>query len=341
MKILAIETSCDDTSSSVVENGNKVLSNIISSQISVHAKYNGVVPELASREHIKNVNIVVEQALQQAKISFENFDKNIDYITCTYGPGLAGSLLVGVMTAKTLSYIYKKPLIPINHIEGHIFSAAIENKDLKPPFLAVVISGGHTELVIIKDYGKYKFLGGTRDDACGEAFDKAAKILGLPYPGGPVIDKFAEQGNNDAVHFTRPMMKGTWDFSFSGIKTAVLNYSKKVDIKNQKTINDICASFRQAVAETVVTKSIEAAKKYGIKSVALGGGVSCNSLIRKMFKEQCKKNKINVFLPSPVFCTDNAAMIAHVAYHKVLKKKYVYPNKNVVSIKPSLELENW
>ena len=228
MKILAIETSCDDTSSSVVENGNKVLSNVISSQISVHAKYNGVVPELASREHIKNVNIVVEQALKQANISFETFDKEIDYITCTYGPGLAGSLLVGVMTAKTLSYIYKKTLIPINHIEGHIFSAAIENKDLKPPFLAVVISGGHTELVIIKDYGKYKFLGGTRDDACGEAFDKAAKILGLPYPGGPIIDKFAEKGNNDSVHFTRPMMKGTWDFSFSGIKTAVLNYSKKV-----------------------------------------------------------------------------------------------------------------
>ncbi len=239
MKILAIETSCDDTSSSVVENGNKVLSNIISSQISVHAKYNGVVPELASREHIKNVNIVVEQALKQANISFENFDKEIDYITCTYGPGLAGSLLVGVMTAKTLSYIYKKPLIPINHIEGHIFSAAIENKELKPPFLAVVISGGHTELVIIKDYGKYKFLGGTRDDACGEAFDKAAKILGLPYPGGPIIDKLAEQGNNDAVHFTRPMMKGTWDFSVSGIKTAVLNCSKKIDIKKQNVINDI------------------------------------------------------------------------------------------------------
>lgn len=341
MKILAIETSCDDTSSSVVENGNKILSNVISSQIPIHAKYNGVVPELASREHIKNVNIVVEQALQQANISFDNFSEKIDYITCTYGPGLAGSLLVGVMTAKTLSYIYQKPLIPINHIEGHIFSAAIENKDLKPPFLSVVISGGHTELVIVKDYGKYKFLGGTRDDACGEAFDKAAKILGLPYPGGPIIDKLSKQGNKEAVHFTRPMMKGTWDFSFSGIKTAVLNYSKKVDIKNQQIINDICASFQQAVAETVVTKSIEAAKKYGIKSLALGGGVSCNSLIRDMFKQQGKKNKINIFLPSPIFGTDNAAMVAHVAYHKALKKKYTYPNKQVVSIKPSLELENW
>lgn len=341
MKILAIETSCDDTSSSVVEDGNNVLSNIISSQISIHSKYNGVVPELASREHIKNVNFVIEHALQQADISFENFSEKIDYITCTYGPGLAGSLLVGLMTAKTLSYIYKKPLIPVNHIEGHIFSSAIENKNLKPPFLAVVISGGHTELVIIKDYGKYKFLGGTRDDACGEAFDKAAKILGLQYPGGPIIDKLAQQGNKDAVYFTRPMMKGSWDFSFSGIKTAVLNYSKKTDIKNQQVVNDICASFRQAVAETVVKKSIEAAKKYKLSSIALGGGVACNSLIRSMFKHECKKNKINVFLPSPVFCTDNAAMIAHVAYNKALRKKYVYSNKQIVSIKPSLELENW
>ncbi len=341
MKILAIETSCDDTSSAVVENGTEVLSNIISSQIPIHAKYNGVVPELASRAHIQNVNIVVENALKNAGISFETFSDNIDCISCTYGPGLAGSLLVGVMTAKTLSYIYKKPLIPINHIEGHIFSAAIENKNLKPPFLSVVISGGHTELVIIKDYGKYKFLGGTRDDACGEAFDKAAKILGLAYPGGPIIDKFAKQGNPDAVKFTRPMLKGTWDFSFSGIKTAVLNYSKKADIKNQKIINDICASFQQAVAETVVTKAVAAAKEFSLNSVALGGGVSCNSQIREMFASECKKNKINLFLPSPVFCTDNAAMVAHVAYHKALKKKFYYPSKNVLSIKPSLELENW
>lgn len=341
MKILALETSCDDTSSAVVENGTKVLSNIISSQIPIHAKYNGVVPELASRAHIKNVNIVVEEALKHAGISFENFVDEIDYISCTYGPGLAGSLLVGVMTAKTLSYIYKKPLIPINHIEGHIFSAAIENKNLKPPFLSVVISGGHTELVIIKDYGKYKFLGGTRDDACGEAFDKAAKILGLTYPGGPIIDKLATDGNPNAVNFTRPMMKGTWDFSFSGIKTAVLNYSKKVDIKNKQVINDICASFRQAVAETIVTKAIAAAKEFGLKSIALGGGVSCNSLIREMFQKEGKKNKIKVFLASPILCTDNAAMVAHVAYHKALKKKFIYPSTSTISIKPSLELENW
>ena len=340
MKILAIETSCDETSSSVLENGKKVLSNVISSQIPIHAKYNGVVPELASRAHIKNVNIVLEQALSQAGISFDTFNKEIDYITCTYGPGLAGSLLVGLMCAKTLSFIYNKPLIPINHIEGHIFSATIENENLKPPFLSLVISGGHTELVIVKDYGKYQFLGGTRDDACGEAFDKVAKILGLAYPGGPIIDKLAQLGNYEAVNFTRPLLKGSWDFSFSGIKTAVLNYSKKVDIKNQKTINDICASFRMAVAQTLIYKSFEAAKKYSLNSIVLGGGVSCNSLIRDMFKKEGKKNKIKIFIPSPVFCTDNAAMIAKVAYYKVLAKKIKSSNTNV-AIKPSLELSNW
>lgn len=340
MKILAIETSCDETSASILENGKKVLSNVISSQIPIHAKYNGVVPELASRAHIKNVNIVLEESLNNAGISFKNFDKEIDYITCTYGPGLAGSLLVGLMCAKTLSYIYNKPLVPINHIEGHIFSATIENDNLKPPFLSLVISGGHTELVIVKDYGKYQFLGGTRDDACGEAFDKVAKILGLPYPGGPVIDKLAQQGNCDAVNFTRPLLKGTWDFSFSGIKTAVLNYSKKVDIKNQKIINDICASFRMAVAQTLIYKSFEAAKKYSLNSIVLGGGVSCNSLIRELFKKEGKKNKIKIFIPSPIFCTDNAAMIAKVAYYKVLAKKIKNSNDNV-AIKPSLELGNW
>lgn len=340
MKILAIETSCDETSASILENGKKVLSNVISSQIPIHAKYNGVVPELASRAHIKNVNIVLEESLNNAGISFKNFDKEIDYITCTYGPGLAGSLLVGLMCAKTLSYIYNKPLVPINHIEGHIFSATIENDNLKPPFLSLVISGGHTELVIVKDYGKYQFLGGTRDDACGEAFDKVAKILGLPYPGGPIIDKLAQQGNCDAVNFTRPLLKGTWDFSFSGIKTAVLNYSKKVDIKNQKIINDICASFRMAVAQTLIYKSFEAAKKYSLNSIVLGGGVSCNSLIRELFKKEGKKNKIKIFIPSPIFCTDNAAMIAKVAYYKVLAKKIKNSNDNV-AIKPSLELGNW
>ena len=339
MKILAIETSCDETSACVLGEKLKVFSNIISTQIPIHAKYNGVVPELASRAHIQNINIVIEQALKQANITFENFDNKIDYIACTYGPGLAGSLLVGIMAARTLAYIYNKPLIPVNHIEGHIFSACIENK-VKPPFLSVVISGGHTELVIVKDYGKYVFLGGTRDDACGEAFDKAAKILGLAYPGGPVIDKLAELGNAEAVHFTRPMLKGGWDFSFSGIKTAVLNYSKKVNIKDKKVINDICAGFRQAVAETIVFKAFEAVNKYKLKNIVLGGGVSSNSLIRKLFQSYGKKNKVKVFLPSPIYCTDNAAMIATVAYYKILKNKNNLTAKKILP-KPSLELENW
>lgn len=339
MKILAIETSCDETSASVTENGRKVLSNVISSQIPIHAKFNGVVPELASRAHIQNVNVVIKSALEQANINFDNFSEKIDYICCTYGPGLAGSLLVGVMSAKTLAYIYNKPLVPVNHIEGHMYSAAIENKALKPPFLSVVISGGHTELVIVKDYGKYVFLGGTRDDACGEAFDKVAKILGLSYPGGPLIDKLADLGNPKSVNFTRPLLKGCWDFSFSGIKTAVLNYSKKVDIKKQAVINDICAGFRQAVAETLVYKAFEAVEKYSLKSVVLGGGVSCNSLIRKMFKEYAVKNKVKIFIPSPVFCTDNAAMIAVAAYYKISSKYYKINDQ--INIKPSLELENW
>jgi len=340
MKILAIETSCDETSASVVENGRNILSNVISSQIPIHAVYNGVVPELASRAHIKNINIVIEESLNKAGIDFKNFDKKIDAVACTYGPGLAGSLLVGIMAAKTLAYIYDKPLIPVNHIEGHMYSAGIENSSLKPPFLSVIISGGHTELIMVKDYGKYVFLGGTRDDAVGEAFDKVAKILGLAYPGGPVIDKLAELGDAKKVYFTRPLLKGSWDFSFSGIKTAVLNYSKKVDIKNRNTVNDICAGFRQAVCETVVYKAFEAVEKYNLKTLALGGGVASNSLMRKMFKEAGKNKKIKVFIPSPVYCTDNASMIGLAAYYKHKKSAY---GKNNASLnpKPSLDLQNW
>ncbi len=340
IKILAIETSCDETSASVSQNGRKILSNVISSQIPVHAVYNGVVPELASREHIKNVNPVIEQALKEAGINFENFDKKIDAVACTYGPGLAGSLLVGIMAAKTLSFVYNKPLIAVNHMEGHIFSACIENKNLKPPFLSVIISGGHTELVIVKDYGKYVYLGGTRDDASGEAFDKVAKILGLSYPGGPVIDKLAQLGNPENVKFTRPLLKGTWDFSFSGIKTAVLNYSKKVNLKDKNTVNDICAGFRQAVCETVAYKAFDAAEKFGIKNIVLGGGVSCNFLMRKLFKETAKRNKVKVFIPSPVYCTDNAAMVSLAAYYKYQKNGF--KNKTtIIKPEPSLTLGNW
>ncbi|MDR3195563.1 MAG: tRNA (adenosine(37)-N6)-threonylcarbamoyltransferase complex transferase subunit TsaD [Endomicrobium sp.] len=340
MNILALETSCDETSASVVSNGSKVKSVVISSQIKIHAKYFGVVPELASRAHIENINPVIAKALKKASVTFSDFPKKIHAIAVTVGPGLSGALLVGAIAAKTMATVYKKPLIPVNHLEGHLYSAFIENKSIKPPFLGVIISGGHTELIIVEDFGKYKTLGRTRDDAAGEAFDKAAKMLSLEYPGGPVIDKRAEKGNPNAIKFTRPYLKGSWDFSFSGIKTALLNYLKVNPVKNERHLNDICASFRQAVAETLCFKAFEAVEKFSLKQIALGGGVSANSLIRNMFMQEGKKNKIKIFIPSLIYCTDNAAMIACAAY---LKQKKCGLNYNNIQLKPdpSLPLENW
>jgi N6-L-threonylcarbamoyladenine synthase len=340
MNIFALETSCDETSASVVSNGTKVKSVIISSQIKIHANYFGVVPELASRAHIENINPVITKTLNKAGLSFENFSKKIDAIAVTIGPGLAGALLVGTIAAKSMASIYKKPLIPVNHLEGHLYSSYIENKSIKPPFLSVIISGGHTELIVVEDFGKYKILGGTRDDAAGEAFDKAAKMLGLPYPGGPIIDKRAELGNPDAIKFTRPYMKGSWDFSFSGIKTALLNYLKINPVKNERHLNDICASFRQSVAETICYKAFEATEKFNLKQIALGGGVSANLLIRRMFIQEGQKNKIKIFIPFLIYCTDNAAMIGCAAY---LKQKKCGLNYNNLQLKsnPSLTLENW
>jgi N6-L-threonylcarbamoyladenine synthase len=340
VNILAIETSCDETSAAVVSKGINVKSVVISSQIDIHAKFFGVVPELASRAHITNINPVILRAIEKAGVSFENFEKKIDAVAFTSGPGLAGALLVGAIAAKSLASVFNKPLIPVNHLEGHLYSAFIENKALKPPFLGIVISGGHTELIIVEDFGKYKFLGGTRDDAAGEAFDKAAKMLGLSYPGGPIIDKRAEKGDAQAVRFTRPYLKGTWDFSFSGIKTALLNYLKANPVKNEKHLNDICASFRAAIAETLSFKAFEAAKEFGLKSISLGGGVCANSLIRKMFLSEGKKNKVKVFIPSMQYCADNAAMIGCAAYLKQKKCGLKYTAGQLKST-PSLHLENW
>ncbi|MDR1087472.1 MAG: tRNA (adenosine(37)-N6)-threonylcarbamoyltransferase complex transferase subunit TsaD [Endomicrobium sp.] len=338
--MLAIETSCDETSASFVSDGTKVKSVVISSQIKIHAKYFGVVPELASRAHIENINPVIAETLAKAGLSFGDFSKKIDAIAVTVGPGLAGALLVGVIAAKTMASIYHKPLIPVNHLEGHLYSSFIENKSIRPPFLSVLISGGHTELVLVGDFGKYKILGATRDDAAGEAFDKAAKMLGLEYPGGPIIDKRAEFGNPDAIRFTRPYVKGTWDFSFSGVKTALLNYLKINPVKNERNLNDICASFRQVVAETLCYKSFEAVKKFNLKQIALGGGVSANSLIRKMFVREGRKNTVKIFMPSLLYCTDNAAMIGCAAY---LKQKECGLNYTSLQLSPtpSLLLENW
>ncbi|MDR0956280.1 MAG: tRNA (adenosine(37)-N6)-threonylcarbamoyltransferase complex transferase subunit TsaD [Endomicrobium sp.] len=340
MNIFALESSCDETSASIVLNGTNIKSIIISSQIKIHSKFFGVVPELASRSHIENINHVIYKALKEARIGFNDFAKKIDAIAFTVGPGLAGSLIVGSIAAKSIASVYKKPLIPVNHLEGHLYSFIIENKDIKPPFLSVIISGGHTELVIVKDFGRYRILGGTRDDAAGEAFDKVAKMLGLSYPGGPIIDERAEKGNPQAVLFTRPYMKGSWDFSFSGIKTAFLNYLKANHINNENQLNDLCSSFRQAIAETIVFKAFEAVRKFNLKQIALGGGVSANSLIRRMFKENGKKNKIKIFIPSPIYCTDNAAMIGCAAYLKQKKCGLDYSTEQLKS-NPSLTLSNW
>jgi N6-L-threonylcarbamoyladenine synthase len=339
VNIFALETSCDETSASVVS-GLNIKSVVVSSQIKIHAKFFGVVPELASRAHIENINVVISQTLLKAGISFDDFSKKIDAIAFTVGPGLAGALLVGTIAAKSVASIYKKPLIPVNHLEGHLYSSFIEKKSIKPPFLSIIISGGHTELIIVEDFGKYITLGSTRDDAVGEAFDKAAKMLDLSYPGGPIIDRRAERGNYQAIKFSRPYLKDSWDFSFSGIKTALLNYLKINPVKNEKHLNDICASFRQTVAETLVFKAFKAAKEFRLKQIALGGGVSANSLIRKMFVEFGRINKMKIFLPVVSYCTDNAAMVGYAAY---LKQKKCGLNYSLIQLKsnPSLSLENW
>ncbi|MDR1401006.1 MAG: tRNA (adenosine(37)-N6)-threonylcarbamoyltransferase complex transferase subunit TsaD [Endomicrobium sp.] len=340
MNVLAIETSCDETSASIIVNGGKVESTVISSQTRIHAKFFGVVPELASRAHTENINLVISRVLSNSEITFDNFSKKIDAIAFTAGPGLAGALLVGAVAAKSLAIVYEKPLIPVNHLEGHIYSSFIENKLIDHPFLSLIISGGHTELILVKDFGKYKILGRTRDDAAGEAFDKAAKMLGLSYPGGGIVDERAEKGNPEAIRFTRPYLKGSWDFSFSGIKTALLNYLKMNPVKNERHLNDICASFRQAISETLCFKSFAAAKDLKLKRIVLGGGVSANYLIRKMFLKAGRENKIKVFMPPFIYCTDNAAMIGYTAYLKYAKCGLKYSDTQLVS-NPSLNLEDW
>lgn len=333
--ILAIESSCDETAASVIENGRTVLSNIISSQIEIHKEFGGVVPEVASRKHIENINDVVEEALTKANVTPEQ----IDAIAVTYGPGLVGALLVGVNFAKGLSYAWNKPLIGVNHIEGHISANFIEDKELEPPFVCLVASGGHTHLVYIKDYGKYEILGKTRDDAAGEAFDKIARAIGLGYPGGPLIDKTAQQGNKDAIKFPRVVIDDdTLDFSFSGLKSAVLNYIHNSEQKNEKiVVEDVAASFQQAVVEVLVMKTIKAAGLKNCSTIALAGGVASNSSLRNMLEEECFKNNYKFTKPSPILCTDNAAMIGCAGYYKYIKKQFADSSLNAM---PNLELAN-
>ena len=314
--ILAIESYCDETAAAVVKNGREVLSNIISSQIALHTLYGGVVPEIASRKHIEKINQVIEEALKQANMTLDE----IDAIGVTYGPGLVGALLVGVAEAKAIAYAAKKPLIGVHHIEGHISANYIENKDLEPPFACLVVSGGHTHLVVVEDYGKYKILGRTRDDAAGEAFDKVARAIGLGYPGGPKIDKLSKEGNPEAITFPRAhIAESVYDFSFSGLKSAVLNYLNGAKMKGEEIVAaDVAASFQKAVTDVLVEHAMMAVKEYGFDKLAIAGGVASNSTLRREMELACEKNNVKFYHPSPILCTDNAAMIGAAAYYEYL-----------------------
>ena len=317
VKILAIESSCDETAAAVVVNGRKVLSNIIFSQIDLHKLYGGVVPEIASRKHIEKINQVVTEALETAGMALEDMDA----IAVTYGPGLVGALLVGVSAAKAISFVSGIPLVGVHHIEGHISANYIENPDLEPPFACLVVSGGHTHLVLVKDYGEYEIFGKTRDDAAGEAFDKVARAIGLGYPGGPKIDKLSCEGNPDAIAFPRGKVGGSdYDFSFSGLKSAVLNYLNGCKMKNEPVNTaDVAASFQKAVIDVLVDHAMHACKEYGFKKFAIAGGVASNAHLRAAMEEACRKRKIQFYHPSPILCTDNAAMIGAAAYYEYQK----------------------
>ncbi|MCR4740332.1 MAG: tRNA (adenosine(37)-N6)-threonylcarbamoyltransferase complex transferase subunit TsaD [Lachnospiraceae bacterium] len=333
--ILGIESSCDETAASVVKNGREVLSNIIYSQIDLHTVYGGVVPEIASRKHIEKINPVIEQALSDADVSL----KDIDAIAVTYGPGLVGALLVGVAEAKAISFAAGIPLVGVHHIEGHICANYIEHADLKPPFMSLVVSGGHTHLVNVKDYGEYEILGRTRDDAAGEAFDKVARAIGLGYPGGPKIDKLVreEKGDPEAVTFPRAHVGDSeYDFSFSGLKSAVLNYINSEKMQGREIIvKDVAASFQKAVTDVLVEHGMKAVLDRGEKKIALAGGVASNSALRAAYDEACKREGITLYYPSPVYCTDNAAMIAVAGYYEYIKGNLAGYDLNAV---PNLKL---
>ena len=307
---LGIESSCDETSVSVVKNGREVLSNVIHSQIDIHKQFGGVVPEIASRNHVEAISTVTKEALKEAKIDFSD----IDAICPTYGPGLVGALLVGVAYAKALSYAISKPLVGVNHIEGHIAANYITNLELEPPFLCLVISGGHTHLIHIKDYTEFEILARTRDDAIGEAFDKVARVIGLEYPGGPKIDKLAKEGKH-SIELPHTYFEDSLDFSFSGIKTAILNLHHKNPDVNKA---DLCASFAKTAADMLITNTKKAIDKLDVNKIALAGGVSASDYIRKRFEELGKEENIEIYYPERTLCTDNAAMIASAGYYNYL-----------------------
>ncbi len=315
--ILAIESSCDETAAAVVKNGREVLSNVISSQIELHKLYGGVVPEIASRKHIEKINQVIEEALEEAGVTLDD----LDAIGVTYGPGLVGALLVGVAEAKAIAYAKRLPLVGVHHIEGHISANYIENKDLEPPFICLVVSGGHTHLVCVKDYGEYEIIGRTRDDAAGEAFDKVARAIDLGYPGGPKIDKLSKEGDPDAIVFPKAHIQDApYDFSFSGVKSSVLNYINGCKMKGvEYNKADIAASFQKAVTDVLVENAMRAVDEYGLKQFAIAGGVASNSTLRCAMKKACEEKGIAFYHPSPILCTDNAAMIGAAAYYDYKK----------------------
>ncbi len=315
--ILAIESSCDETAAAVIRNGREVCSNIIFSQIELHKMYGGVVPEIASRKHIEKINQVIEEALAVAELSLDDMEA----IAVTYGPGLVGALLVGVAEAKAIAYAKNKPLVGVHHIEGHIAANYIENLDLEPPFMCLVVSGGHTHLVKVLDYDHFEIVGKTRDDAAGEAFDKVARAIGLGYPGGPKIDALAKEGDSHAIAFPRAKVNGNeYDFSFSGLKSAVLNYLNQCEMK-QISVNkaDVAASFQNAVIDVLTTHAIKATKESGLDKLAVAGGVASNSSLRSNLKQACEQEGIKFYHPSPIYCTDNAAMIGVAGYYAYKK----------------------
>ncbi|WP_394274220.1 tRNA (adenosine(37)-N6)-threonylcarbamoyltransferase complex transferase subunit TsaD [Peptoniphilus lacydonensis] len=328
MKVLAFESSCDETSVAVVENGREVLSNVIASQIDTHKKFGGVVPEIASRQHVEAINTVLKEGLDEADVDLDD----IDLIAATKGPGLIGALLVGLSAGKALALAENKPFVGVNHIEGHVCANYISSRDLEPPFVGLIISGGHTYLIEVKDYIDFTLYGRTVDDAVGEAFDKVARSLGLPYPGGPVIDKLAKEGK-ETIEFPRVMIKDeNYNFSFSGLKTAVLNYLNSSKLRGEEiVVEDVCKSFQEAVVDVLLEKTFRLAKEKKLDKVVLSGGVSANSRIREAFVEKGKKENIKIFYPDLKLCTDNAAMIASAAYYnyisgKVEKENFANPN---------------